>query len=88
MEIAVLISLISVGLSIASFAVGRKDKSNSNIAKDSHKMGVLEEKIDNLSKQVEKILIKLDSYDHEIDNRVEKAIQNHIAIYHKNRKGE
>lgn len=84
--IAVLISIISLGVTILNLFFNRKDKSNSNVAKDSFKMGVLEEKIDNLSKQVEKILAKLDSYDHEIDARIDKAIKNHIAIFHN--KGE
>lgn len=84
--IAVLISIISLGITIINLFFNRKDKSNSEVAKDSYKMGILEEKIDNLSKQVEKILAKLDSYDHEIDVRIDKAIKNHIAIFHN--KGE
>lgn len=84
--IAVLISIVSLGMTILNLFFNRKDKSNSDVAKDSYKMGVLEEKIDNLSKQVEKILVKLDSYDHEIDVRIDKAIKNHIAIFHN--KGE
>lgn len=84
--IAVLISIVSLGMTILNLFFNRKDKSNSDVAKDSYKMGILEEKIDNLSKQVEKILAKLDSYDHEIDVRIDKAIKNHIAIFHN--KGE
>lgn len=84
--IAVLISIISLGMTVLNLFFNRKDKSNSDVAKDSFKMGVLEEKIDNLSKQVEKILAKLDSYDHEIDVRIDKSIKNHIAIFHN--KGE
>ena len=84
--IAVLISIISLGMTVLNLFFNRKDKSNSDVAKDSFKMGVLEEKIDNLSKQVEKILAKLDSYDHEIDVRIDKAFKNHFAIFHN--KGE
>ena len=84
--IAVLISIVSLGMTILNLFFNRKDKSNSDVAKDSFKMGVLEEKIDNLSKQVEKILSKLDNYDSEIDKKIDKAMKNHIAIFHN--KGE
>ena len=84
--IAVLISIISLGMTVLNLFFNRKDKSNSDVAKDSFKMGVLEEKIDNLSKQVEKILSKLDNYDSEIDKKIDKAMKNHIAIFHN--KGE
>lgn len=48
----------------------------------------METKIDNLSKQVDKILDKLEDYDAEIDQKIEKAIKNHEATFHHHKKEE
>lgn len=46
------------------------------------KCGQIEERLNTISKQIKELSDKLDIYDKEIDNRIEKAINNHIAIYH------
>ena len=40
-------------------------------------------RLNELDKNVQKILDKLDNYDSEIDIRIEKAIKHHISEYHK-----
>lgn len=47
-----------------------------------YKWGVMETKLDNLSKQVEKILDKLDFYDKEFEEKINKAITEHERRYH------
>lgn len=86
--VAVLISIISLGLAVVSFFVGRKDKAVSETSNSQREFGILQQKVEYISQQLDKILAKLDNYDNEIDNRVQKAIENHIAIYHTNHKGE
>lgn len=49
---------------------------------NSYKWGKWEEKLDNLTKQVDKVLDKLESYDKEFDEKIEKAIAKHEQIYH------
>lgn len=82
MEIGLAISISAAVISIVSFALSRKDKSSKDAGDSQFKMGVLENKIDNLSKQVEKILDKLDSYDKEINEKIDEAIRHHVAEMH------
>lgn len=83
LTIALAISIISVVITVVNFALSRKDKSNKETKDDSYNRGVIETKIDNLTKQVDKILQMLDKYDIEIDNKINNAIDSHIREYHK-----
>ena len=96
MELGTLISIvgtiISVGavvISLIALLLNRKDKSNKDTKDDGYKWGQLEEKLAHISKTLEKIENKLDTYDREIDEKIEKAMENHILTYHKrSKKGE
>ena len=81
MEIAIVISILSAVMTVANFVVNRKDKAVKD-AKETN-MELINYRLDELDKNVQKILDKLDNYDIEIDNRIEKALKNHIEIYHK-----
>lgn len=83
MEIAIVLSILSAVMTVANFVVNRKDKSNKDVKDDSYKWGQIDTKLSNIEKALEKIENKLDSYDKEIDIRVEKALENHIKLYHK-----
>lgn len=83
LSIALVISILSITFTIVSFALNRKDKSTKDSGEEAYKQGVIETKLDNLTKQVDKILAILDNYDKEIDEKVNKAIEEHIKIYHK-----
>ena len=76
-----IISIISVIFCISTFVLNRKDKAVQN-AKENN-MALINFRLDELDKNVQKILDKLDNYDSEIDNRIEKAMQIHIKMYHK-----
>lgn len=82
------VSIGAVIISLVSLILSRSDKNNTNEQKDSYKWGTIDEKLDNIEKQLVKIENKLDYYDTEIDTKIEKAIKDHIAIYHKKRKEE
>ena len=81
LTIALLITMINCVLGVATFVLNRKDKAIKD-AKEVN-MGLIEYRLNELDKNVQKILDKLDTYDAEIDNRIEKAIEVHIKEYHK-----
>lgn len=81
LTIPTVISMTSIIFCIATFVVNRKDKAVQN-AKENN-MALINFRLDELDKNVQKILDKLDNYDSEIDNRIEKALQIHIKMYHK-----
>lgn len=87
---------VSLGLSILSaifviltffFNRNNDTKKDSKDEKEeekdtSYKWGVVNEKLNNLEKNVNKILDKLDAYDKELDEKIEKAIAKHEHVYH------
>lgn len=76
------ISIISIIFCIATFVrTGNKDVKE-DTSKDSYKWGQLDAKLSNLEKQVDKILSKLDTFEIEVDTKIEKAIEAHIKQYH------
>lgn len=82
LTIALIISILSIVFTILSFAFGRKDKAKKESAEEASKQSLIEYRLDELSKKVDKILDKLDFYDTEIDAKIEKAMKNHVAQYH------
>ena len=83
LTIAVVISIIGCVISVSSFVLNRKDKSNDDTEEMSYRQGVLDQQLKNIFEKLEKIEKKLDSYDREIDDRIEKALEVHIKQYHK-----
>lgn len=90
MDISLAIAIIGCVLAISNFVVGRKDKSikdNVEEQKQFSKHDLIEYRLTKIEQNIEKILSKLDKYEKEIDERIEIALKNHIAIYH-NEKGD
>ena len=83
LTIALAISIISCVISVSSFVVNRKDKSNQDTEKDSYKWGSIDEKLANIEKTLAKIEDKLDSYDKEVEEKIDIAIAHHVNEYHK-----
>lgn len=83
LTIAAAISIISVTLTIITFALNRKDKSNKDVEDESYKRGILDQQLKDIMAKLEKIERKLDNYDTEIDNKLEKALKQHIEQFHK-----
>lgn len=82
-NIATVISILSIVFCISTFVLNRKDKSNKDTKEDSYKWGQFDTKLDNIEKTLSKIENKLDGYDKEIDNRIDTAMKHHIQEYHK-----
>lgn len=81
MEITIAISIISVVIAISSFVLGRKDKAVKD-AKENN-LELINYRLDKLDENVQKILDKLDTFDSEVDDKIQKAIEHHIKEYHK-----
>ena len=86
LTVALCISIIGVVISVASFVLSRKDKSNKDVVEEQKqfsKHDLIEYRLEKIEQNIEKILNKLDMYDKEIEERLEKAMNEHIKQYHK-----
>ena len=83
MQLSVLLSVLASVIAVSSFVLSRKDKSNQDTEKDSYKWGSIDEKLSNIEKTLAKIEDKLDSYDKEVDEKIDVALKHHINEYHK-----
>ena len=86
LTIALAISIVGVVISVSSFVLSRKDKAISQEKeeqKEFSKHDLIEYRLEKIEQIIEKILNKLDFYDKEIEEKVNKAIAVHIANYHK-----
>lgn len=73
-----IISILSITFCILTFARTSRDKAS----KDGNKQGIIEYKLEDLSKKVDKILDKLDRYDEEVEKKIAEAIKHHVAEMH------
>lgn len=86
LTIAMAISILGAVVSVSSFVLNRKDKSNDNVkeeVKEFSKHDLIEYRLSKIEENIEKILNKLDFYDKEIEDKVNQAIKNHEKIYHR-----
>ena len=83
MEITIALALSILGsvISVSTFVLNRKDKAIQN-TKENHQE-LIEYQLKELKDDVRQILNKLDKYDKDIDDRISKAIDLHIQMYHK-----
>lgn len=91
MELTVVlcISIISCVISVSGFVLNRKDKSNNEVKeeqKEFSKHDLIEYRLQKIEQNIEKILNKLDTFDKEMKKEINLAIENHVAIYHKESK--
>ena len=80
MELTVIISIISVIIAVSSFVLGRKDKAVKE-AKETN-MELINYRLNELDKNVQKILDKLDSYESDTKKIIDEAMEHHIREYH------
>ena len=85
LTITLVIAILGCVISVCSFVLARKDKSNKDIKEEQKqfdKHNLIEFRLNSIDKQLEKILNKLDIYEKEVDDRIEKALKNHVLQYH------
>ena len=86
LTVALALSILSSVIAVASFVLSRKDKAvkdKEDLDKESSNQKLLDYRLTQVEKKLDKIIDLLDSYDKEIDERVNKALDEHIKIYHK-----
>lgn len=86
LTIALALSILNAVICVLNFAYGRKDKAVKETKEEAERIGdekLIKFRLDKLDAKIDKILNILDGYDKEIDERVEKAINQHIREYHK-----
>lgn len=86
LTVALTISILSAVMTVANFVIGRKDKTAKDVKehqKEFSKHDLIEYRLNELTKKVDKILEKLDTYDKEVEDRINRAIESHIKQYHK-----
>ena len=82
MDITMVIAIIGCVIGVVSFFFARKDKGIKDTESSSYKWGQFDQKLENISKQIEVISNKLDRYDKEMDEKIQKAMDTHILAYH------
>ena len=80
MEITIMISIVSITIAIASFVLNRKDKAVKD-AKETN-LELINYRLNELDKNVQKILDKLESYESDTKKMIDEEMEKHIAIYH------
>lgn len=87
--IALVISIIGIVLNVFNFYYSRKKDTITNVKeqdKESSNQQLIDYRLTQVEKKLDKILDILDSYDKEIDERIEKTLSHHVEIYHKGEK--
>lgn len=86
MELALALSILASVISVLNFVLSRKDKAVKDTKeenKESTNQVLIDYKLGELSKKVDQVIIKLDSYERETKNIVKEEMEKHILEYHK-----
>ena len=86
LTIALLLSIIGTIISVCSFFESKKDKALKNKEeqdKESGEQKLIDYRLEQVEKKLDKVLTLLSNYDKEIQEQIDKALENHIKIYHK-----
>lgn len=87
--IALVISIVGIILNIFNFYYSRKKDTITNTKeqdKESSNQLLIDYRLTQVEKKLDKIIDILDNYDKEIDERIDKTLEHHIEIYHKGEK--
>jgi len=82
-NLATVLSIMSMVFVVVNFALSRKDKSNKDTGVSSYKQGVLDTQLKNIFDKLDKIETKLNTYEAKTDEKIDKKMTEHIAVYHK-----
>ena len=78
MNLSMAIATLSCIIAVLSFFFGRKNESG----QEQYKMGVIDTKLNEISKQLQALSDKLDRFDKDTEERIKQAILQHEKIYH------
>ena len=86
LTVALALSILSSVIAVSSFVLNRKDKAIKDKGEqdeESSNQKLIDYRLTKVEEKLDKILDFLNSYDKEIEEKVDKAIQLHIELYHK-----
>ena len=86
MEISLVVSILAVVITVVNFALSRRDKAVKDTqeeGKENANQVLIDYKLGELSKKVDQVITKLDSYERETKNIVKEEMEKHILEYHK-----
>lgn len=87
--IALAISILGIALNVFNFYYSRKKDTITNVKeqdKESSNQQLIDYRLTQVEKKLDKIIDILDNYEKEIDERIEKALLRHVEVYHKGEK--
>lgn len=85
LTITMAIAILGVVLNVFNFYYTRKKETITNVKeldKESTNQQLIDYRLTQVEKKLDKILDILDNYDEEIDKRVDRAMSQHIKLYH------
>jgi len=83
--LTIAMSILATVISVSSFVLARKDKAikdTKEIDEESSNQKLIDYRLTQVEKKLDKILDILDSYDKEIDSRIKDTMEQHIKLYH------
>lgn len=86
MELALALSILASVISVSNFVLSRKDKAVKDTKEENKQTSnqvLIDYKLGELSKKVDQVITKLDSYERETKNIVKEEMEKHILEYHK-----
>lgn len=86
LTITMAIAILGVVLNVFNFYYTRKKETITNVKeqdKESSNQQLIDYRLTKVEEKLDKILEKLDTYDKEMDERINKALQQHVEVYHK-----
>ena len=85
-EISLLIAFGGVLLSAITVYIAIKKNTKVDVEEQAKKeadIKIIQYQLNELKDDVKKILSKIDMFDKDVNERIEKAIEHHIEVYHK-----
>lgn len=81
LTIALALSVLGAVIAVSTFVLNRRDKAINDAKENNYEL--IKYQVTEIKEDVKTILNKLDKYDEDIDNRIEKALDLHVKMYHK-----
>ena len=75
------IAIVSMVIAVTTFILSILDRGK-KAQKENHQE-LIEYQLKELKEEIQKISAKLDKYDREVEDRIDKKIELHVQLYHK-----
>jgi len=81
MTLSLYLSIVSIVVVVVNFILSILDRGK-KAQKENHQE-LIEYQLKELKEELQKISAKLDKYDREVEDRIDKKIELHVQLYHK-----